>query len=228
MVDKKVIQLVADPYFPFQYVEDGEIRGIDHDVIQAAFREHGIETHTRLFAWDECIRIMEAGLADGLFQVQPTAERARTFHFSTLLRKARTVFLANSNIPIDLSDMQMEADVLEKHSLATVRGYSYDSAIDDLSAPNRVFVADQEALLIGLAQGNFDLALMDWGVAVFLCRKLGIEGVGKVAGFEYQRQLHVAFQKELGEIVDLFNSGIEKLEKEGGRRRIYEKYNFNP
>jgi polar amino acid transport system substrate-binding protein len=227
MVDKKLIQLVADPYFPFQYVEDGEIRGIDHDVIQAAFREHGIETHTRLFAWDECIRIMEAALADGLFQIQPTAARARTFHFSTLLRTARTVFLENSSIPIDLSNMQTEAAVLEKYSLGTVSGYSYGSAIDGLSGPNRVFVVDQEALLIGLAQGNFDLALMDWEVAVFLCRKLGIEGVDKVAGFEYQRQLHVAFQKELGKIVNLFNSGIDKLEKEGGRRRIYEKYDFN-
>ena len=123
--------------------------------------------------------------------------------------------------------MQTEAAVLEKYSLGTVSGYSYDSAIDELSGPNRVFVADQEALLIGLAQGNFDLALMDWEVAIFLCRKLGIEGVDKVAGFEYQRQLHVAFQKELGDIVDLFNSGLDKLEKEGGRRRIYEKYNFN-
>ncbi len=228
MVEKKGVQLVADPYPPYQYVEGGEVQGIDHDVIQAAFREHGIETHTRLFVWDECVRIMEAGLADGLFQIQPTAERARTFHFSTLLRTAQTVFLGNSNNPIDLSNMQTEAAVLEKHPLATVSGYSYDSAIDELSGPNRVFVADQEALLTGLAQGNFDLALMDWGVAVFLCRKLGIEGVGKVAGFEYQRQLHVAFQKELGEIVDLFNSGFEKLEKEGERRRIYEKYNFNP
>ena len=227
MVEKTVIQFVADPYPPYQYNDDGKVQGIDHDVIQAAFREHGLETHTRLFAWDECIRIMEAGLADGLFQIQPTAERARTFHFSTLLRTARTVFLGNSNIPIDLSDMQMEADVLKKYSLATVRGYSYDSAIDELSGPNRVYVADQKALLIGLSQGAFDLALMDWGVAVFLCQKLGIEGVGKVAGFEYQRQLHVAFQKELGEIVDLFNSGLDKIEKEGGRRRIYEKYNFN-
>ena len=227
MVEKTVIQLVADPYPPYQYIDDGKVQGIDHDVIQAAFREHGLETHTRLFAWDECIRIMEAGLADGLFQIQPTAERARTFHFSTLLRTARTVFWGNSNVPIDLSDIQMEADVLEKHSLATVRGYSYDAAIDELSGPNRVYVADQEALLIGLAQGDFDLALMDWGVAVFLCQKLGIEGVVTVAGFEYQRQLHVAFQKDLVKIVDLFNSGIEKLHKEGGRRRIYEKYNFS-
>ena len=227
MVDKRVIQLVADPYPPYQYIEGGKVHGIDQDVIQAAFREHGIEIHTRLFAWDECIQIMEAGLADGLFQIQPTAERARTFHFSALLRTARTVFLGNSRIPIDLSNMQTEAAVLEKHSLATVSGYSYDPAIDELSGPNRILVADQEALLIGLDQGNFDLALMDWGVALFLCRKLGIEGVGKVAGFEYQRQLHVAFQKELGEIVDLFNSGLEKLEKEGGCRRIYEKYNFN-
>jgi len=226
MVEKKIIQLVADPYPPYQYVEGNNVQGIDHDVIQAAFREHGIETQTRLFAWDDCVQMMETGKADGLFQIQPTAERARTFHFSALLRTAQTFFLRNSKNPIDLSNMKTAADVLEKHSLATVGGYSYDPAIDELSGPNRVFVADQEALLTGLAQRKFDLALMDRGVAVFLCRKLGIKEVGKVVGLEYQRQLHVAFQKGLGEIVDLFNSGLKRLEKKGVRRRIYQKYNF--
>jgi polar amino acid transport system substrate-binding protein len=227
MVDRKIIQLVADPYFPFQYNEGAIIRGIDHDVINAAFREHGIETHTRLLPWSECIRTMEAGIVDGLFQIQPTTERIQRFLFSATLRTARTVFLGNSNNVIDLSNMQTEAAVLDKYTLATVKGYSYDVAIDELSGSNRVFVADQEELLIGLAQGDFDLALMDWAVAVLLCRKLEIESVDKIPGFDYQRQLHVAFQKELGEIVSLFNSGMEKLEKAGGRRRIYEQYNFN-
>ena len=225
MVEKKTIQLVADPYPPYQYVEGNDVVGIDHDVIQAAFREHGIETETRLIAWADCIRIMDAGEADGLFQIQPTAERARTFHFSAILRTARTVFLANSENPIDLTEMMTAADVLENYSLATVDGYSYDPAIDELSGPNRVFVADQEALLTGLAQRNFDLALMDWGVALFLCRKLGIQGVRKVEGLEYQRELHVAFQKGLEDVVDLFNSGLRRIDKEDVRKKIYEKYN---
>jgi polar amino acid transport system substrate-binding protein len=224
MIRRKPVQLVADPYPPYQFLENSRVIGIDHDIIQAAFAEHGIEICTRLFTWDQCIKMLEERQTEGLFQVQPTAQRKRTFLFSALLRTAESVFLKKSNASINLSKLATDGSIIEKFSLATVKGYSYNPTIDKISKENRIFVENQEDLLIGLSLGNFDLALMDWGVAVFLCQRLGIENVDRADGIMFERDLHVAFQKRLEEIVDLFNSGLEIIEKKGTRRKIYQRY----
>jgi hypothetical protein len=65
---------------------------------------------------------------------------------------------------------------------------------------------------------------MDWGVAVFLCQRLGIENVDRADGIKFERIMHVAFQKGLEEVVDLFNSGLEIIEKKGICRKIYQRY----
>lgn len=224
MIRRKPVQLVADPYPPYQFLENSRVLGIDHDMIQAAFAEHGIEISTRLFTWDQCIRIMEERQAEGLFQIQPTAERKRTFLFSDPLRTAESVFLKKSNASINLSKLATGSSIIEKYSLATVKGYSYDPTIDEISEENRIFVENQEDLLTGLLRGNFDLALMDWGVAVFLCQRLGIENVDRADGIKFERIMHVAFQKGLEEVVDLFNSGLEIIKKKGICRKIYQRY----
>ena len=224
MIRRKPVQLVADPYPPYQFLENSRVIGIDHDIIQAAFAEHGIENCTRLFTWDQCIKMLEERQAEGLFQVQPTAERKRTFVFSAPLRTAESVFLKKNNASINLSKLATDSSIIEKFSLATVKGYSYNPTIDKISKENRIFVENQEDLLTGLSLGNFDLALMDWGVAVFLCQRLGIENVDRADCIMFERDLHVAFQKGLEEIVDLFNSGLEIIEKKGIRRKIYQRY----
>lgn len=63
-MDQKIeaVQLVADPYPPYQYMEGGTVKGVDHDIIAAAFAEYGILTIARLLPWDDCIRLLVAGL----------------------------------------------------------------------------------------------------------------------------------------------------------------------
>jgi ABC-type amino acid transport substrate-binding protein len=170
---------------------------------------------------------MKSAKADGLFQIQPTPEREKQFIFSDPLRVARTVFLQNVSAPIDLAQYETLSQILDKHNLGLVKGYSYHPEIDDLKHQNKVIVSSQEALLKGISKNDFDLALMDRGVAEYLSGTLGITNVSLDAGFQIERRLYVAFRKELVDVVRLFNSGLREVERKGLRRTIYARYKLS-
>jgi polar amino acid transport system substrate-binding protein len=224
---KQSIILVADPYPPYQYLESGEVAGVDHDLIQSAFRVHNLDIDVSLYPWDRCLQLIESAEADGLFQIQPTPEREKQFIFSDPLRIAQTVFLQNVSNPIDLAQYDTLSRILDKHNLGLVKDYSYHPEIDDLRHQNKVMVSSQEALLKGISKNDFELALMDRGVAEYLSGTLGITNVSIGAGFEIERRLHVAFRKGLVDIVRLFNSGLREVERKGLRQTIYSLYKLS-
>lgn len=218
------ITLVADPYPPYQYQEGGAIKGIDADLIAFAFQAIGYDVQVRLLPWEECLRQLDAGKADGIFQITCTPEREKRYIFSDLLKTAETAFFALSNQVIQLSETVDLREQLESLTLGVLSGYSYDPAIDSLDPTTKMEVDDQEDLLLGLKEKRFDLAVMDVGVAAFLADKLGISGIKRVEGFAVTRKLFVALRPERKDLVRPFNAQLEKLKEQGTFERIAARY----
>ena len=229
-MDQKIqtVQLVADPYPPYQYVESGVIRGVDHDIIAAAFGEYGIDIMTRLFPWDKCIHLLKEEKADAIFQITPTPERKKVYIFSKPLRAARTVMYKRSEDPIRFYMNNDFSEQLNKYRLGVVKGYSYAPLIDSLGGHSKIEVDSQEALLTGLRRGKFDLGVIDWGVAKYLANTMGIRNIDRAEGYEIARQLHVAFQRNRGQIADRFISGLDRVKEKGIYDRIFERYGLIP
>jgi polar amino acid transport system substrate-binding protein len=223
-MDDKRVTLVADPYPPYQYEEDGIVKGIDYDIIASAFRAVGYDVQVRLLPWEECLRQLDAGGADGIFQITYTPEREERYVFSDLLRKAETAFFALSNQTMQLSETVNLHEQLQSFTLGVLSGYSYDPVIDSLDLTMKVGVDDQEDLLLGLKEKLFDLAVMDVGVAAFLAGRLGISGIERVEGFAVTRELHVAFRPACKDLVSPFNEGLKKLKEQGASQRIAKRY----
>lgn len=223
-MDDKQVTLVADPYPPYQYEEGGAIKGIDADLIAFAFQAIGYDVQVGLLPWEECLRQLDAGKADGIFQITCTPEREERYVFSDLLRTAETAFFARSNQAIQLSKTVDLREQLESLTLGVLSGYSYDPAIDSLDPTTKMEVDDQEDLLLGLKEKRFDLAVMDVGVATFLADKLGISGIKRVEGFAVTRKLHVALRPERRDLVRPFNAQLEKLKEQGTFERIMARY----
>ena len=220
----EVVQLVADSYPPYQYMDGDAVRGVDHDIIVAAFREHGVDTITRLLPWGRCIQLLKEGKAHGIFQIVRTPEREKEYIFSKPLRAAKTVFYRRKEDPITLRRDTGVWEQLRRFRVGVVKGYSYESPIDRLGEPFRVEMDSQTALLAGLTGGDFDLAIIDRGVAEYLANKMGIDGIDTVEGYEMTRQLHVAFQRSRNEIADRFDSGLDRVKEKGIYDRIFEYY----
>ena len=218
------VVLVADPYPPYQFQEGECVCGVDHDVIAAAFAEHGLKTITMLAPWEECLKVLDAGEAHGIFQIQRTAEREKAYVFSEVLRTAKTVFLTSRQKPIRFIDKSALEEIVARYFLGSVKGYSYDPFIDSLQPPSKVEVNSQEELLTCLSKGRIDLAVIDQGVASYLCHRLGIQNIVRAEGFEINRDLHVAFRKNLSELANIFNSGFSGIKSKDTIQKIFAKY----
>jgi len=219
-----IINLVADPYPPYQYEESGVIKGIDHDIITAAFKELRIEVRVQLFPWDECVSSINQKRADGIFQIVRTPEREKVFVFSDPLRTAKTVFLRKLRSNIELRNEKKLAEQLIGYKVGALSGYSYNTEVDSLEESIKKEFQDQGTMMRELSGGRLDLVVMDLGVAYYLIDKMDIKDIERVAGYETSRQLYVAFQRDSAELRDLFNSGLDRVKKKGIYNTIFHTY----
>jgi polar amino acid transport system substrate-binding protein len=224
-------RLVADPYPPYQYEEEGAIKGADHDVVHQAFRTAGIEARTALHPWDECMRRMESGLADAVYQIMKTPEREHSYLFSDLLRAAKTVLFGlkygvagDAQRSNRFSARRPTEGLFTGLRLGVLGGYSYHPVVDGLAPAQKIETAGHGLLIQGLREGKFDLALMDLGVAERLFNELDIEDVARVGSLEITRDLYLAFQKDRGDLVKLFNEGLGILMRSGAYDAVYSRY----
>jgi polar amino acid transport system substrate-binding protein len=222
------VKLVADPYPPYQFEENGRIIGIDHDVITESLKVHGIAAETSLHGWDECMAMMADRKADGIFQITRTPERAEQFLFSDRLRTASTLFFKRTGLGVDLDGTAQLAPQLSNLKIGVLSGYSYDPAIDSLSGSCKVERESSEALFGGLLQDEFSLALMDQGVAAYLMKRMRMKEIDSARGYEISRELYVAFQKDMSELAHHFNSGLREIRESGVYGEIHRSYGLSP
>jgi len=221
---RQIINLVADPYPPYQYAENDSIKGIDNDIIIAAFKENNILTKIQLLPWEDCINQIKMKKADGIFQIVRTLERKKILLFSKPLRTAKAVFLRKVGTQAEVcKDTNLKAQ-FKNYKIGVLAGYSYDAEIDSLREPIKKDFKIQEMLLIELSEGKLDLAILDLGVATYLMNTMNISDVEKVSGYEIKRQLYVAFQKGYDELLSLFNSGLDTIKKKGIYNKIIQEY----
>jgi polar amino acid transport system substrate-binding protein len=202
------LSLVADPYPPYQYLADGAVTGVDHDLVTAAFKAVGMRASTRLLAWPLCLQAMQDGTADAIFQITPTPERTEWLRFSRPFRRARTVFYQRAdNIIEGFTDVRLGA-APGGYRIGVLEGYNCgEKAIDDRS--DKVEAPSAAALLAALRGRDIDFAAIDEGVAQYL---LGDErDISPVAGSCVTRPLHLACRRDDPEIVLAFEAGLDAI-----------------
>ncbi|MGE0518509.1 MAG: transporter substrate-binding domain-containing protein [Candidatus Binatia bacterium] len=223
----RLVKLLADPFPPYQYAHGAEVAGLDYEIVRSAFRSEGFEVDVALRPWTDCMRRVEDGRADGAFQTAKTPERERRFLFSDLLRTATTALYCHADRTIALQSNALGAQ-LREYATAVVEGYSYGPEFDGLPDLRKVVVGSNGESLLALSAHDADLAILDDGVAVHLIKELRLDGVQRVAGFQIQRALFVAFRRSRADLVASFNSGLTTIRHDGEYDRLLASYDMSP
>ncbi len=117
---EKVKLVTLDNFKPYRWTENGQLVGIDIDILNEISKRTNIEFEYELVPWKRLIHYTKMGLADGAFSANKTAERETFAHFLTVpihLARFRLFVLAGS-----LENYQKLSDLTGK-TIAKVSGF---------------------------------------------------------------------------------------------------------
>lgn len=173
LADPHVLRVVTSDYPPYEYLEDGEVRGTHTDIVRQVLSSMGYLPDIRLLPWARAEASARAGTSDMIYSLTSSRDRKRHYYFTTPLSEARDVFFKRKG-----RDFQwQELDDLAGLRIGLSAAYSYaPEFMKWLAAGNaRVTQISQESPeLTGLrmiARGRIDLFICDESVCSYLLEK---------------------------------------------------------
>lgn len=185
-------KVVAEPYPPYEFIEDGRAVGWDLEMVERAAKRAGLTLVYEFVPWARAEAMVRMGTADAIMSLRRTPEREAFLWFGTTpLGVGQTVILAGPGYVG--SPTTLEA--LRGVAIGVSAANSYGATVEAAQGWKRVVSPDQETLLRRLADGSLPLAVMNGPVAQALIAKHGFEGI-RTLPIELERaDLFIAFSK---------------------------------
>ncbi|MCR5732215.1 MAG: transporter substrate-binding domain-containing protein [Sphaerochaetaceae bacterium] len=213
---------------PLEYVdENGNLVGFEVELVQKIAEVEGVEIKYQNVAWDGIFAGLQGNLYDAVASgVSVTEERKKTMDFSTVIFKVTQSILTKADAP----DFKDEKDLIAANAQVGVQvGTTGDFAVQDAGMKTKQYDAVPEAVL-ALLNGNIDAVVCDSLVASdFVLANPNYKGKLKVTGElknTTAEDIAMVVNKGNKELLDLINSGYDKLVKDGTVDALKKKYNL--
>ncbi|AZN38223.1 transporter substrate-binding domain-containing protein [Iodobacter ciconiae] len=219
------LELVTLQYPPYQYEENGQIKGLVVDIVKEVFRRMQQPVNITLMPWTRSIKMIEDGTADAVFTAYKTADREVFADYSkeVLMPQAVSFFvLSESNIKFD-GDLQK----LANYSFGVVNKISYgdvfDSAVKNkiIKMPDITYTGEQN--IDKLLAKRFDILVSNkYGALDILKNKRVLHKVKALSPVLQTIPSYIAFSKKrkLSLIRDKFDEILLSMKKDGSYERI--------
>ncbi len=221
-------KLASLHYPPYEYVEQGEVKGIAVDIIKEAFRLMGHQVSINIYPMRRSLEMVRSGEVDGVFTVFKTPEREKYIIYSNeaVLQLTISLWARNdSNINFD-----GELSRLTTYRFGAVRGISYGSRFDEFikSGVLKVELASDQtsAIRMALAQ-RFDILISNHAGALHEMKKMGLLNDFKVLYPVVQEQdtfFGFAKKAHLEPLRDELDQVLRLLKQNGYYDMIFKKY----
>lgn len=221
-------RFVTLDYPPYEYAENGQVKGMAVDIVRETFRRMGREVTIEIYPWARSIAMFQDGEADGIFTFFKSPER------EAYTRYSREVLITQ---PISLwvpRQSRIESGTplarLTGCTFGVVHGTSYGSRFDTLVRQAALRTDESytlESCINNLLQGRFDIWVNNRYGAVYSLRKAGkrdevreltppIQEPASYVGFSRKRQLDA--------LRDEFDRNLALLRKSGRCQKIIDSY----
>lgn len=223
--EEEYLPIVFEDYPPYEYVKDGQVTGMNMDIIREAFKRMGITPFFEPRPWKRGLYQLKHGEILALSSGFKTAERQEFAYFPVASLAMET------NMAIALKERGMrilDLQGLRGLRVGVVREYVYGEPFDSMSGLDKVETASSHQLLNMLLNRRIDVAICN--LAVF--RHLGREaGALDKLDFIYEigsDPLYIMFSKAHGkkakELADRFGKVVLEMRKDGTVDAIISKY----
>ncbi|MFT3688418.1 substrate-binding periplasmic protein [Paenirhodobacter sp.] len=157
---------------PYSYMSGGRFQGIDVDILDRAAGALGVGLDYVALPWRRAILAFDNSPEDGLFQLTPTAERARKWRMVGPIRDTVIVAVTRVGAPF-ARGVRLEG--LRGLRVGVVRGFTYFEAFDRADHFVREVSPDERVSLRKLVLGRVDVVLMGRANARHVIGGLGMD-----------------------------------------------------
>lgn len=205
---------VGDAHFPpFTYLEGGEAKGFDVDLVKELARRQGLNVTIRLTDWASAMKAIQTGDADILVGVSDLEERRAYLGFSErMLTMKSCLFTGNETF----AWTRLE-DLGPTTPLGVEKGDITNQYIQK-AYPHIVLreYPDQGAVIQALASKEIEVAALDYYSGLLGLQRLGLRGQIKIIGAPFLEASYcLGVKKGEGSLLIPLNDGIESLKADG-------------
>jgi len=227
----KPLNLVTLEYPPYEYTQNGEIKGMAVDIVKLIFKEMNQPITIEVLPWARAIRYIKEGKRDAIFTAFKNSKRETFADYSTsvLMPQVVSLFVKKG------SSIKYEGEFNEfsQYSIGVVRKVSYGKLLDE-ALSNNIFkrvdaVNDGTQNFKRLLKGRIDIIASNKYGGMYILKQLG--KLDEVTVLPEQLQAvssYIAFSKKrnLTHIRDKFDVILKRLKKDGTYSKILDSY-FN-
>lgn len=225
------LELVTLQYPPYEYEENGEVKGIAVEIIQKAFKRMQQPISITVLPWARAIHKIEHGEADAIFTAFKTSERETFAEFSNEILMPQIVSLfvkKNSRIVFDGNISK-----LSQYQFGAVRkvsyGESFDTAVKNEVLKNIQLVTIGKQNFLKLLRDRIDIVVSNKYGALDILKQLNkLDMVQELSPELQSIPSYIAFSKKrnLSAIRDKFDATLKQMKNDGTYDKIINSY-FN-
>lgn len=212
-----------DPWPPF-ILKDGQT-GLATEVVKAAFKSEGHSVDLKILPWARALDGVKKGSIDMLIATWHTKERTAYLRYSNPYAQNNIKFIKRKGDTYEFNGL----DSLSGLKVGILRGYGYNSDFLNASNFTRPETSDFIANIKKVIAKRIDLTLEDEIVGKALLSKhpdLSSKIEFTSNGLS-TNDVHVSSgiaNSKSQNIVNIFNSGLEKIKADGTYDAIFKKY----
>lgn len=223
------VLIVTHQYYPYQYVEDGELKGFVAAIVEEAFRRMGLPADIKLYPFARAHKMVSDGAADGIFTVAKTTAREGFAFFpdEVLIWQTMSLFVkADSPLGFD-----GDLGKLRHYRIGVINKYRYgnvfDDVVDDGTLLNIKPANSAEGNVKMLVAGRLDYWVSNRELAAFVLGKLRLsDKVRELKPTVQTLPTYLMFSKKRGTatLSQRFGEEVRRMKADGSYDRIIADY----
>ncbi len=224
-IKARTLNLGTMQYPPYEYKENGKIKGIVVNIVRESFRRLKQPIKIKILPWVRGISYIKDGKIDGLFTMFKNHKREKfiDYHNEVLMPQIVSLFILKT------TNIQWNGNISElaKYRFGGKRGFSYgkdfDNAIKNKIITKIEYVDYIERNVRKLLMKRFDIMINDKYTALYSFKKIGVLNHIKVLSPNIQyvpSYLGFSKKRKLTTIIDKFDVVLVQMKKDGTYNRI--------
>lgn len=208
-------------FAPFEFEENGEIVGIDMDILKAISEDQGFEYEIQPVGFNAAVVALESKQVDGVIAgMSINAERQKKYDFSAPYYDSSVVMAVSKNSSVKSYEDLSGKSVAVKTG---TEGSVFAESIKEQYGFNCVYFDESANMYQDVISGNSAACFEDYPVVAYAIKKgMQLElPANKEKGNSYGFAVYKGENKEL---LDMFNKGLENIKQNGKYQEIIDKY----